>query len=88
MSLPTTTREHSGSLEGADGAALSKSVDDMLLATGGSTEVEGRTVSSKTAGLETLLSQVWECGCVVCTHAHPLQLVWCTQVCVVAYCAL
>lgn len=62
LSLPAI-REHSGNLEGADGAALSKSVDDMLLATGGSTEVEERTVSSKTAGLETLLSQVEEFGC-------------------------
>ena len=41
----------------ADGASLSKSVDDMLLATG-STEVEAGLMSSHTTGLETLLSQV------------------------------
>ena len=53
----------------ADGASLSKSVDDMLLATG-STEVEAGLMSSHTTGLETLLSQVraWAVHVLFGTH--------------------
>ena len=55
-SLPVSKADESKK-DGVDGPALSKSVDDMLLATGGA-DVETGFVSSHTTGLETLLSQV------------------------------
>lgn len=55
-SLPVSKADESKQ-DGVDGPALSKSVDDMLLATGGA-DVETGFVSSATTGLETLLSQV------------------------------
>ena len=73
LSLPVT-QAHGSRQDETDGVALSKSVDDMLLATGGCTEVEAEFVPSHTSGLETLLSQVFECAEHLHTHHMLISL--------------
>ena len=75
-SLPVGKADESKQ-DGVDGPALSRSVDDMLLAAGGA-DVETGFVSSHTTGLETLLSQVCTYVTGLYTHMHAYM---CTHVC-------